>query len=188
MICIAISSKSGCGNTTVSRIVAERLGLRHINFTFHDMARLKGISFSEMCRLAESDPRYDRELDRRQIEQASAVDCVLASRLAIWLLERADLKVYLTATIETRARRIATREKRTIAQALEQTQARDLRDRERYRRLYGIDIDHHDIADLTIDTEQGDQFIVAERNTGRAAALLGIIPADHEHHSGASLS
>jgi cytidylate kinase len=31
---IAISGKSGCGNTTVSRMVAEKLGLRFINFTF----------------------------------------------------------------------------------------------------------------------------------------------------------
>ncbi|HEY9053576.1 MAG TPA: hypothetical protein VIO60_02025, partial [Rectinemataceae bacterium] len=31
---IAISGKSGCGNTTVSRLVAKRLERRFINYTF----------------------------------------------------------------------------------------------------------------------------------------------------------
>jgi len=41
---IAISGKSGCGNSTVSRIVATRLGLRVVNYTFKDLARDRGMS------------------------------------------------------------------------------------------------------------------------------------------------
>ncbi|MDR0624827.1 MAG: cytidylate kinase, partial [Treponema sp.] len=36
---IAVSGKSGCGNTTVSKIVADTLGLEFINFTFRSLAR-----------------------------------------------------------------------------------------------------------------------------------------------------
>ncbi|MDR1566822.1 MAG: cytidylate kinase, partial [Treponema sp.] len=40
---IAVSGKSGCGNTTVSRLVADALDLRFINFTFRSLAREKNM-------------------------------------------------------------------------------------------------------------------------------------------------
>jgi cytidylate kinase len=160
---IAVSGKSGCGNTTVSRILAERLGVRLINYTFHDMAAERGVSFEKLCLLAESDPQYDRHLDRRQVELAMEGSCVLASRLAIWLLEEADLKVYLYASKEARARRIAGRERIPWEQSFQDLEARDTRDRNRYLKLYGIDIDEYGFVDLVVDTERGDQFFVVER-------------------------
>jgi cytidylate kinase len=160
---IAVSGKSGCGNTTVSRILAERLGVRLINYTFHDMAEERGITFEQLCLLAETDSQYDRHLDRRQVELAMEGSCVLASRLAIWLLERANLKVYLYASAEARARRIAKREKIPWQKSLEDIEARDTRDRNRYLKLYGIDIDKYEFADLFVDTERGDQFYVVDK-------------------------
>jgi len=159
---IAVSGKSGCGNTTVSRLLAERLGVRLINYTFHDMAVERGISFEKLCLLAESDDNYDRYLDRRQVELAMAGSCVLASRLAIWLLDRADLKVYLCASAEVRSKRIAGRENIPWKQSLGDIDSRDTRDRNRYLKLYGIDIDAYDFADAIIDTEKGDQHYVVE--------------------------
>ena len=85
---IAISGKSGCGNTTVSRLVAARLGLRVVNYTFKDLARDRGMTFEEVCRLAETDPQYDLTIDRMQVQLADQGGCVLGSRLAIWLAER----------------------------------------------------------------------------------------------------
>ncbi|RKX82306.1 MAG: cytidylate kinase [Spirochaetes bacterium] len=160
---IAISGKSGCGNSSVSRIVSERLNLRLINYTFHDIARERGVAFEEICMLAEKDPQYDLKLDKRQVQMASGGNCVLGSRLAIWLLEDADLKVYLDAPVEVRALRIAKREKTPYEETLKKTINRDRRDRERYLKLYGIDIDDFNFADLIINTEEGDQFFVAER-------------------------
>ncbi len=159
---IAISSKSGCGNSTASRMVAEELGLRVINYTFKDMAREMSTSFAELCARAEKDPKYDNQLDETQVRLAREGDCVLASRLAIWLLTEADLKVYLSADLPTRAKRIAQREGVPYAKAYKETLDRDTRDRERYIRLYGIDIDDYHVADLVVDTEEGDQHYVAE--------------------------
>jgi cytidylate kinase len=159
---IAISGKSGCGNTTVSGMLAERLGLRVVNYTFHDLARDQGISFDALCRLAEQDNRYDLYLDRRQVELASGGGCVLGSRLAIWLLSGADLKVYLSASLSVRSARIAGREGLDRAQALEGIDSRDRRDHDRYLRLYSIDIDNYQFADLVVDTEKGDPAWVVE--------------------------
>jgi cytidylate kinase len=161
-VTVAISGKSGCGNTTVSRELARRLGLRLINYTFHDMARERGLSFEEFYRLVQQDTQYDRYLDQHQVELAAGGGCVLASRLAIWLLPRAHLRVYLGASAEARARRIARREGTDWQQALEELGWRDARDRERYLSLYEIDVDEYGFADLIVDTERGGPEYVVE--------------------------
>ena len=138
---IAISGKSGCGNSTVSRLVAGRLGLQVINYTFKDLARDNGMSFEEICEKAEHDPGYDHTIDRMQVELAGRGGCVLGSRLAIWLLRSTAFTVYLAATPETRAGRIALREGVSVPLSLEKTVTRDRRDRDRYLRLYGWDVD-----------------------------------------------
>jgi cytidylate kinase len=144
-------------------MLAERLGVRLINYTFHDMAAERRISFEQLCLLAETDSQYDRHLDRRQVELAMEDSCVIASRLAIWLLEKANLKVYLYASAEVRARRIAEREKIPWHKSLQDIDTRDTRDRNRYLKLYGIDIDKYEFADLVVNTEMGDQFYVVEK-------------------------
>lgn len=169
---IAVSGKSGCGNTTVSTLVAQKLGIRLINYTFHTMAEERGIGFLELCDLAEHDDFYDRHVDTRQVELAMEGSCVLASRLAIWLLEKADLKVFLDASAEVRAERIARRESRSVDEVLEETLRRDHRDRQRYLRLYGIDNNDYSFADLIIDTEQYGQEEVARLIVSRVEHLF----------------
>jgi cytidylate kinase len=41
---IAISGKSGCGNTTVSTLLAKTLGIKLINYTFRQLAEEKGMT------------------------------------------------------------------------------------------------------------------------------------------------
>jgi len=154
---IAISGKSGCGNSTVTQRVADRLGYRRVNYTFKDMAAEEGVSFEQLCEMAEHDSRWDIHLDRRQVEMAREGDSVLGSRLAIWVLDDADLRVYLDAPPEVRAHRIRKRnletgQKPTSYDAvLTQTVERDQRDHDRYLRLYGIDNDEFGFADLIVD-------------------------------------
>ncbi|MDR2798452.1 MAG: cytidylate kinase family protein [Treponema sp.] len=151
---IAISGKSGCGNTTVSKLVAESLGLRFINLTFRNLAQEQGKDLADILALAAQDAEWDKELDRRQVALArEAGGCVLGSRLAIWLLPEADLKVYLTARSETRAGRIVKREGGTLAAVAAFTEERDRQDRERYLRIYGIDNDAYAFADLILHTD-----------------------------------
>jgi len=170
---IAISGKSGCGNTTVSKMVAEALGFEMINFTFRTLAQEQGIEFWEFCRLAEQSDAYDLEVDRRQVEMALAVKhCVLGSRLAIWMLKEADLKVYLTATEEERAKRVLKREGGIFSQRLRETVQRDKNDSARYERLYGIDNSDTSVADMVIDTTHLQPEEVANQIISRARALL----------------
>ena len=158
---IAISGKSGCGNTTVSRLVAAQLGLRVVNYTFKDLARENGMTFEEICILAETDPQYDLTIDRMQVKLAEEGPCVLGSRLAIWLLRDKAFTVYLQAPLAVRAGRIAKREGKDPAKALRETEARDSRDHDRYLRLYGYDVNDYRFAALVVDAEKLGQDDVA---------------------------
>ena len=161
-ILVAISGTSGCGNTTISRIAAERLELKFINFTFRSLAEERGISLKEMLELAANDDSIDNEVDRRQVELArESGGCVIGSRLAIWMLDEADLKVFLRASAETRAARIFKREGGDIESVAAFTAERDLQDHNRYKRIYNINNDDYEFADLIIDTDdmQPDEIV-----------------------------
>lgn len=159
---IAISGRSGCGNTTVSRLLADRLNLKLVNYTFRSIAREDGISFEDVCRRAETADDDDLRVDRNQVVMAREEPSVLGSRLAIWMLEEADLKVFLTASPETRAGRIRQREGGSLADQLAATTKRDRRDHQRYKRLYNIDTDDFSLADLVINTDRLEANQVAD--------------------------
>ncbi|MDR3200781.1 MAG: AAA family ATPase [Spirochaetales bacterium] len=149
---IAISGKSGCGNSTVSKLTAERLGLRMINYTFHNIADERRMDFAELRRLAETDSSWDFYLDKKQLELAAEGNCVLGSRLAIWLLKDADLKVFLDAPPEVRAERIRKREGGDSEKVYRETIERDSTDHQRFLRLYNIDNEQTGFADIVINT------------------------------------
>jgi CMP/dCMP kinase len=153
-LAIAVSGKSGCGNTTTSAQLAHRLGVELVNYTFRNLAADEGLEFEELRRLAETDDRWDKLVDQRQVEKANARPSVLASRLAIWVWKEASLRVYLDAPLEVRAGRIHRREGGDLAAKIEATRQRDEQDHRRYLNLYGIDNDDWSLADLVIDVSR----------------------------------
>jgi cytidylate kinase len=184
---IAISGRSGCGNTTVSSLVAAKLGLRLVNFTFRNLAAERGLSLEDALRLAAADDGWDREIDTRQLALArngggvrtsaggscagSDGGCVLGSRLAIWMLEEAGLKVYLRAASEPRVARILQREGGEAAAVAAFTAERDRQDHARYLRIYGIDTDDYAFAGLIIDTDTLESEEVAARIIAAAGSI-----------------
>ncbi|NLK45891.1 MAG: AAA family ATPase [Treponema sp.] len=149
---IAVSGKSGCGNTTVSTLLSQKLGVTLINFTFRQLAAEKNMTLQQVLEAAKTDSSYDKEVDTRQVELAKKTSCVLGSRLAVWMLKEADLKVFLIAEPEVRAARIQNREGGELSEIMAFTQKRDLEDSERYKKLYQIDNTKYDFCDLIIDT------------------------------------
>ncbi len=151
---VAISGSSGCGNTTVSRLLAETLDISLINYTFRTLSQEQHIPLEEIIERAKSDDSFDRVVDTKQVELARESSCVLGSRLAVWMLSEADLKVFLTASPEVRARRILNREGGDLEAIRAFTELRDREDTRRYRELYGIDNTDFSFVDLVIDTER----------------------------------
>ena len=158
---IAISGKSGCGNTTVSGLLSEKLGIKLINYTFRQLAQEKNMTLAQVIEAAKNDDSYDKYVDNHQVELAMKESCVLGSRLAIWMLKNADLKVYLFASDETRANRVFNREGGDIEQIKSFTAMRDSEDTKRYKEFYNIDNNNYDFVDLFIDvnTKTPDQIV-----------------------------
>ena len=152
MIRVAISGKSGCGNTTVSTLLSKKLDVTLINYTFRQLAAERGMTLSEVIESARTDFSYDKYFDTHQVELARKESCVLGSRLAIWMLTEADLKVFLYASDDMRAERIFKREGGDLQKIKEFTAMRDLEDSRRYKELYNIDNSDYAFADLVIDT------------------------------------
>ncbi len=150
---IAISGQSGCGNTTIGTLLAEKLQLSFINYTLRNLAEDENIDFKELYELALQDDKYDKIVDGKQLELARKQSCVLSSRLAIWFLEEANLKVYLYANTDTRIARIFQREGGSLDDIHKFTQKRDQNDIARYRKLYDIDTTCYKFAHLAINTE-----------------------------------
>ena len=149
---IAISGKSGCGNTTVSTLLSQKLGITLINYTFRQLALEKGLTLAQVIENAKTDDSYDQYVDSHQVELAQKENCVLGSRLAIWMLKEADLKVYLYASDETRAERVFKREGGDLEEIKRFTAMRDGEDSKRYLKLYNIDNNDYKFVDLFIDT------------------------------------
>lgn len=150
---IAISGKSGCGNTTVSSLLASKLNIPCVNYTFKNLGEELGLSVKEIMEKARTDFSFDRTVDSRQIELANKSSCVLASRLAVWLLKNADLKVYLYASTDVRAGRVHKREGGDFEAIRAFTETRDGEDTKRYKELYSIDNDDFSFVDLVVDAE-----------------------------------
>jgi cytidylate kinase len=157
---IAVSGKSGCGNTTVSGLLAKTLGIRLVNYTFRSIAKETGLSLGEIIEQAKTDFSFDRRVDARQVELAMEGSCVLGSRLAIWMLKEADFRVYLHAEHAVRAKRIHEREGGVLDEIHHFTAIRDAEDSRRYRELYAIDNDDTQIADLVVDTTKHDPVAI----------------------------
>lgn len=151
---IAISGLSGCGNTTTSTVLSKKLGFPLVNFTFRNLAKEKGMSLEELSEKAKYNSDIDKELDTRQASMARENEnAILASRLAIWMLPEADVKVYLEASEKTRAERIMKREGGSLEYQIETTRKRDEENYNRYLNIYGIDCEKYDFADLVIQTD-----------------------------------
>ena len=136
------------------------------------VAKERGLTFEEVRAQAELSSDVDYLVDARQRENVRAGNCVLGSRLAIWLLEDADLKVFLTAPEAVRAQRIQEREGGDLQQILQATIKRDAMDHQRFLRLYGIDNNRYERADVVIDTQYYTADKIAENIVHRARKII----------------
>ena len=152
---ITVSGLHGAGTSTHARRLAEALGLRYVSAgtILRRMAEERGVTLEEMSRLAKGDPELDRLVDERTREEAMRGGVVIDAALSGWIVEDADIKVFLTAPLEARMRRIAARDGLTVEEAREATLLREEIERERFRKFYGIEISDMSIYDVVLNTE-----------------------------------
>ncbi len=155
MVVIAVSGQPASGKTTIARKLAEYYGLRYISngMLFRKLAEERGIPFLEFHKLAEQDENIDRQIDSLALEEAKKGNVVIEGHLAGWILKDvADVKIYLKASLEVRARRLAQREKISLEDAIKEITFREENNRKRYLKIYGIDINDLSVFDIVLDT------------------------------------
>lgn len=158
---ITIGGPHGSGRSTVAKAVAEHFDLRHFSTgkVFREVARERGLSVSDLNESAEKE--VDLEVDRRSKSEAEKGGVVIESDLAAWMNPDADVKIWLKASLEERARRIYEDKKERVGEkysSLEEAKRtvkkRDQEDKRRYREYYDIDLKDTSIYDLVVDTEE----------------------------------
>lgn len=151
---ITVSGLHGSGTSTQARKLAEALGLRYVSagLLFRRIAEERGLTLEELTRQAEQDPELDRMIDERTREEAKKGNVVIDAAISGWMVEEADLKIFLTAPLEERVRRIARRERLSLEEARRETLRRERSERERFKRYYGIDLTDLSIYDVVINT------------------------------------
>jgi predicted cytidylate kinase len=155
---ITISGPIGSGKTTVCNLLSKKLSYRCVvsGNIFREMAKEHKMTLSQFGELCEHDMRYDRLLDERMVQIArDNPDIILEGRLVAHMLQKKGipaLKFFLTADLETRAKRVVEREGQKLKIVLLEMKEREDSEAIRYRSYYGIDIKSDDVYDIVIDT------------------------------------
>jgi len=159
---ITIGGLPGTGTTTISKMLSEKYGLKHVcaGFIFRDMAKESNMTLQEFSSYAEKNTEVDNEIDRRQVEAAKTGDLILEGRLAGWILKRNDMKpelsIWLKADPKVRCKRISERENEDVDLALKKMLLREASEKKRYKEIYNIEIDDLSIYDLVIESSMWD--------------------------------
>lgn len=156
LVTIVFSGPPGGGKTTYAKMLAEHLGLRYYSAgkIFRRIAEERGLSIEELSLLAARDPSIDLEIDRVSYEEALKGNVVLDGHLVAWIVaDVADIKIYVTAPLIVRVKRISMRDNVSFEKALRETIIRENVQRERFMRYYGIDVYDLSIFDLVISSE-----------------------------------
>lgn len=154
---ITISGLSGSGTTTIARLLSKELGMELISAgeMFRAMAKDRNLLVEQFSEVAEHTDEFDRWVDRRQREEAmKRDDLIIEGRLSGFFVPQADLKIWLKAPMEVRARRVASREKIAYEDALSAMKRREQSEYMRYAKYYGIHLDDLSLYDLVIDSSR----------------------------------
>ncbi|HVP17336.1 MAG TPA: cytidylate kinase family protein [candidate division Zixibacteria bacterium] len=149
-IAICIGGMAGSGKSTVARKLAKKYRLDYISGgdALKALAVEEGYKFvgpgwwesrEGMRFLAERDKdnRFDEAVDRKLLQMARKGNVMLDSWTMPWLLEGA-FKIWLEASPEKRAERIAGRDRIGFEEALKALKRKEKQTKKIYKKLYGF--------------------------------------------------
>lgn len=155
---ITVSGFPGSGTTSLSRYLAQRHGFTMISAgeVFRQCAKEHNMDLAEFGRLAEQDPSYDKMIDRRQKEIAEEKDNIIVEgRLSGWMVDNADLKIWLFAPIDCRLKRIVFRDQIADEETAKKiTLEREKCEAGRYQSYYDIRIEDLSIYHIILNSEK----------------------------------
>jgi cytidylate kinase len=149
---ICVCGMAGSGKSTLAKKMAQKYGLNY----FSGGDALMALALEEGYRPLErgwweskegmrflekrgKDPRFDRTVDKKLLEMAHRGSAVLDSWTMPWLLKR-SFKIWLEASVEDRAKRIAGRDKIPFKEALEALKQKEKQTKHIYQKIYGFSL------------------------------------------------
>lgn len=172
---IIISGMPAVGKTTVSRLVAEELRLPIVGGgdVLKEMAIEEGYTPGgedwwdteegmKFLKERKRSPSFDKDVDERLLKKAARGDVVITSYTLPWLSKH-GMKVWLSGSVESRARRMSKRDHVDEAHCRDVLAVRDKENYRLYKDLYGIEFGK-DLSpfDLTVETDNIDESKVAD--------------------------
>jgi CMP/dCMP kinase len=155
---ITVSGLPGSGTTSLGRYLSDKHSFQLISAgeVFRQMAKEHEMTLAEFGELAEREPSIDKKIDLRQKEIAESRDAIIVEgRLSGWMVPSADLKIWLTAPISCRIKRIQFRDVVEDEEtALRTTLEREESEAMRYRMYYDIDIADMSPYHIVINSER----------------------------------
>jgi cytidylate kinase len=149
-IVVCISGMAGTGKSTLAKKLAKKYKLRYFSGgdALKALAAEEGFNMSSrgwwespeglsFLRKREKNLKFDKAVDDKLLEYAQRGDVLLDSWTMPWLL-KTGFKIWLLASIEKRAERVAKRDKITIEDALQILEEKEARTKAIYKRLYGF--------------------------------------------------
>ncbi len=162
---ITIGGLPGSGTTTVTHLLSEKLRIDHISSgeLFRELAKERGVTLGEFGKIAEKDDAIDRMIDARQKRIAKERgNLIIDGRLSGIFLEDSDLRVWLKAPIDVRAKRVTERDSMGGSDVIDLIKEREESEWIRYNSYYGIDLSDLSVYDLVIDTSIWSADMVCE--------------------------
>jgi cytidylate kinase len=149
-IVVCISGLAGTGKSTLARNLSKKYGLKYYSGgdALKALAAEQGYNVSirgwwespeglGFLRKREEDLSFDKAVDDKLLEYARHGDVLLDSWTMPWLL-KLGFKVWLLASLEKRAERVARRDRIAVEEALQILKEKDARTKAIYKRLYGF--------------------------------------------------
>ncbi len=163
---ICISGMAGTGKSTLSKKLAEKYHLRYFSGgdVLKDLAKLEGYDVSvqgwwesteglNFLNERINDPKFDKTVDDKLLEYAHQGNVLLDSWTMPWLLNE-GFKIWLEASFEKRAARVAVRDGMTVSEAFEVLKEKEARTKAIYKSLYGFGLgEDFKPFDFILDTD-----------------------------------
>jgi CMP/dCMP kinase len=164
-IVVCISGMAGTGKSTLAKKLAEKYGLRYYSGgdALKELAAEEGYDSSvrgwwespeglRFLEKREQNHAFDKAVDNKLLKYAQQGCVLLDSWTMPWLL-KTGFKIWLIASEEKRAERIAERDKLPLKEAVQVLKEKEARTKSIYKKLYGFTLGE-DLQpfDLILDT------------------------------------
>lgn len=163
---ICISGMAGTGKSTLAKKLAQKYNLKYYSGgdALKDLAKDEGYDINaqgwwespiglDFLQKRVNDPKFDKAVDNKLLEYANQGNVLLDSWTMPWLL-KGGFKIWLEASFEKRAARVAERDNLSYTEAVKVLGEKEGHTKSIYKSLYGFSLGD-DLApfDFVLDTD-----------------------------------